>query len=184
MGNAVVKPLSSSPRHASSPRPDCPCPCPPPEADCPTPTPEPLDLTNPCYLWHHGHQGIDAVVLYDTVAAAYAAAHVQVALIAPTPHYWHKTETDVMSDIDANASTHSHVFPMQSDPSTRIWAVYQTPDLQVYLGLGFDLPANMHAYCPEGYYITDSNITDPEMPPLFSGPINDTSLATPPFVVA
>jgi len=171
MGNAVVKPLSSSPR-ADCPPPEagCSCPCPSPSPSL-SPSPEPLELINPCYLWHHGHQGIDNLVLYDTVAAAYAAAQMQVALIKERPHYWHKTEAEVMSDIDTNSFSHNHVFPDTPGSKDRMWSVYQTADLQVYLGLGYDLPTNIQRCCPEGYYISDSNAEDPDMPPLFNDPL-------------
>ena len=157
---------------ADCPAADCPTDC--PNAPCPSPEPPPI---NSCYLWHHVHQGIDTIVLYDTVAAAYAAAHAQVALLKDTSHYWCKNQTDVMSDIDTNSFVHNHVFPDQvgaPEAKDRMWHVYQTADLQVYLGLGFYLPDTIEArLCPEGYNITDSNSEDPDMPPLFRGPIYD-----------
>jgi hypothetical protein len=189
MGNAVITPLSSTPKpdlqqpQADCPAPeaDCPAPeadCPAPEADCPAPCPSPESLfaENPCYLWHHGYHGIDSIVLYETIADAYAAAQKQVALLKTTPNYWHKTHDEILSDIDTNSFTHNHVFPEQMgqpDAKDRLWSVYQTAGLQVYLGLGIYLPADQEAHsCPEGYNIIDSKTEDPEMPPLFRCPVD------------
>jgi hypothetical protein len=146
-----------------------------------TPPPSP-NVTSanqvPCYLWLHRVRGRDTLYLYESIQDAYASALSRHTRIHDDPGdiIWNTPVDNILNDIATDSFTHTD--NRTTNLAERVWYVSNSPNLQLSIGLGTDLPRNQSAqFCGHGYETFDTNPEYADMPPLISLPIHEYEYA-------